>query len=49
MFNSLNRFWQDEDGLETLEWAAIAAVLIVGAIAIYGTVSSKISAKLSSI
>lgn len=49
MISALKRFWQDEDGLETLEWAAIAAVVIVAAIALYGSVSGKISAKLNSI
>lgn len=49
MTNALKHFWQDEDGLETLEWAAIAAVVIVAAITLYGSISGKISAKINSI
>lgn len=43
MKSILVRFWRDEDGLETVEWAVIAAVITVGAVAAFRTLGGKVS------
>ena len=49
MKNMLLHFWRDEDGLETVEWAVIAAVVIGGAIVAYRTLGTKITTAINNI
>ena len=44
---SLERFIQDDRGLETVEWAVIAAMITTGLIAIIGTLGQNVAGKFS--
>jgi len=35
MFNTLQRFWNDESGPELVEWAVVTIILLVAAIVLY--------------
>jgi Flp pilus assembly pilin Flp len=43
MKDLLTRFWRDEDGLETVEWAVVAAVVIGGSVAAFKLLGTNIS------
>ncbi|MHC4988496.1 MAG: Flp family type IVb pilin [Planctomycetota bacterium] len=43
--NTLKRFIKDERGLETVEWAVIAALIVTGLIAVIGTLGDNVIAK----
>ena len=43
------RFWRDEEGLETVEWAVLAAVIVGGGVALYTTIGSKVSSRIESL
>ena len=45
----LNKLVKDEQGGEVLEYALIAGLIIVGAIALIGSVGSKVFARWSSL
>ena len=40
----LKKFWQDEAGLETIEYAIIAALIVIGAVAFLKSIGSKVEA-----
>jgi len=46
---ALSRLLRDETGGETLEYALVAGLIIVGAISVIGKVGTKIAAKWSSL
>lgn len=35
MFNTLQRFWNDESGPELVEWAVVTIILLIAAIVLY--------------
>jgi len=41
----LKRFIKDERGLETVEWAVIAALIVTGLIVVIGTLGGNVVAK----
>jgi len=43
------QFWSDDRGGEVLEYALIAGLIVVGAIAIIGTVGTKVLGKWTSV
>jgi len=45
----LNRLWRDERGGEVIEYALIAGLIIVAAIAVIGTVGTKVLARWTSV
>ncbi len=45
----LSRLFRDETGGETLEYALVAGLIIVGAISVIGKVGVKVAAKWSSL
>ena len=45
----LSHFWHDEDGLETVEWAVVAAVVIGGAIVAFNLLGTKVSSKIDAL
>jgi Flp pilus assembly pilin Flp len=51
--NTLNKavksFWNDEDGLEMVEYAVIAALIIVAASAAFTTLAGGISTELAAV
>ena len=49
MFNSLRKFIRDESGGEVMEYALIAGLVIVGAIAVISTVGQKVLARWTSV
>ncbi len=38
----LKRFWKDERGLETVEWAVIAALIVGGLVAIIAALGGNV-------
>ena len=40
--NLVKRFLKDEQGLETVEWAVVAGVIVIGVIAFMTTLKEKI-------
>ncbi len=42
-YEMLKRFIRDESGLETVEWAIIAAIIAAGVIAIITSISGKVT------
>lgn len=49
MLNLMNKFWKDERGGEVLEYALIAGLIVVAAIAIIGSVGTKVVARWNSV
>jgi pilus assembly protein Flp/PilA len=49
MKNLLMRFWRDEDGLETVEWAVVAAVVIGGAIVAFRTLGTNVGTAITNL
>ena len=49
MRNLLNKLVRDENGGEVLEYALIAGLIIVGAIALIGSVGGKVLARWTSL
>jgi len=45
----LKRFWRDEDGVETVEWALIAAVLAVAVLAGYKVIGPSLQTGLNNV
>ena len=43
--NALKRFLKDERGLETVEWAVIAALIVAGLITVIGTLGNSVENK----
>jgi Flp pilus assembly pilin Flp len=43
--NTLKRFIKDEQGLETVEWAVIAALIVAGLIAIITGLGTNVEAR----
>ncbi len=41
--NTIRKFWVEEDGLETLEWAILGGVIIIGAVAAYAGLGDAIA------
>lgn len=41
----LKRFLKDERGLETVEWAVIAALIVAGLIGVISTLGDKVEGK----
>ena len=48
-FTILAKLWNDENGGEVLEYALIAGLIVVAAIAIIGSVGTKVAAKWTSL
>jgi Flp pilus assembly pilin Flp len=44
---SLKRFIQDDRGLETVEWAVIAALIVAGIITVISTLSQNVTGRFS--
>jgi pilus assembly protein Flp/PilA len=49
LHNAIKSFWNDEDGLEMVEYAVIAALIIVAATTAFTTVGTNISTTISGI
>jgi Flp pilus assembly pilin Flp len=49
MFNTLNRFWNDESGPELVEWAVVTIILLVAAIVLYVAVGKALGGVVCSI
>ena len=49
MLNLMNKLWNDERGGEVLEYALIAGLIVVAAIAIIGSVGTKVVARWNSV
>jgi pilus assembly protein Flp/PilA len=49
MKNLLSRLWNDERGGEVLEYALIAGLIVVAAIAVIGAVGTKVVARWTSL
>lgn len=49
MKDLLIRFWRDEDGLETVEWAVVAAVVIGGAVVAFRTLGTNVSTAINKV
>ncbi|MHC4772693.1 MAG: Flp family type IVb pilin [Planctomycetota bacterium] len=47
--NTLKRFLKDERGLETVEWAVIAALVVVGLIAVITGLGTNVKNKFQSL
>ncbi|MGA3065913.1 MAG: Flp family type IVb pilin [Tepidisphaeraceae bacterium] len=47
--NALSRIWCNETGGETLEYALVAGLIVVGAISVIGKVGTKVAAKWASL
>ena len=47
--NALMRLWSDEQGGEVLEYALIAGLIVVAAIAVIGAVGTKVLARWTSL
>ena len=47
MKNAFVRFIKEEDGLEMLEWALVAALFVAVGAAAWGTLGSSVSAEIS--
>ncbi|MCC6424864.1 MAG: Flp family type IVb pilin [Phycisphaerales bacterium] len=45
----MNRLWRDECGGETIEYALILGLIVVTAIAVIGTVGTKVLARWTSV
>lgn len=43
----LRRFWKDDSGMETVEWAIMAALIVAGMIAIVGGIGENVEAAFS--
>ena len=41
---TLVKFWNDEKGMETVEWAVLAALIVTGVIAVIGTLGDQVLA-----
>ncbi|MHC4187535.1 MAG: Flp family type IVb pilin [Planctomycetota bacterium] len=40
--NILKRFLKDEKGMETVEWAVLAALIVVGLVTVIGTLGDNV-------
>jgi Flp pilus assembly pilin Flp len=49
LYGALTRLVQDEEGGEVLEYAVIAGLIVVAAIAVIGAVGTKVLARWSSL
>lgn len=49
MFSSLKKLWSDDRGGEVLEYALIAGLIVVAAIAVIGSVGTKVLARWTSL
>jgi len=47
--NTFKRFFADEQGLETIEYAIIAGLIVVGIIAVMSTIGGKILQKFNNL
>lgn len=47
--NQINRFLQDERGLEMVEWAVVGTAIVVAAALSFGPVGSAVSAAITSV
>jgi len=45
----LKKFWKEEEGTETVEWAIVAGLIIVAAIASWITIGGKVSTTIGSL
>jgi Flp pilus assembly pilin Flp len=46
MKNAFVRFIKEEDGIEMLEWAVVAAIFVGGGAAIWGTLNTAVSSSI---
>ncbi|HOB74709.1 MAG TPA: Flp family type IVb pilin [Phycisphaerae bacterium] len=44
MLALVKKFWNDESGLETVEWAVLAALILTGTIAAIGLLGENVQA-----
>jgi Flp pilus assembly pilin Flp len=49
LHNTLKAFWKNEDGLEMVEYAVIAALIIVVAVAGFTTMGNSVLATLNNV
>jgi Flp pilus assembly pilin Flp len=42
IMNTLKRFHKDEKGMETVEWAVLAALIVVGLVTVIGTLGDNV-------
>jgi len=45
----LNKFARDEQGMETVEWAILAALIVAGLVAVITTLGSNVLAKFTTL
>ena len=49
MKDTLKRFWNDDQGLETAEWAVMAALIVAATVAAIGLVSTAITGRFTAL
>jgi len=49
MKDLLLKLWQDEEGAEVVEWALVVGLVVVGAIAAYTLLGSKVQSAVSKV
>jgi len=49
MKSMLKRFVADERGLETVEWAVVAALIVVGLVGVFSLIGGKAKTKLENL
>ena len=48
MFNRIKGLWQDEEGLTTVEYALLLALLVVAALSVWTTFGGKVRTSVAS-
>jgi Flp pilus assembly pilin Flp len=49
MLEEFKSFLTDESGMETVEWAVVAALLVIGMAVIFKTLGNSVSTKLNNL
>jgi Flp pilus assembly pilin Flp len=47
--NTLKRFGRDDRGMETVEWAVMAAILVAGLVGVIGGIGTNVLTKFTSL
>jgi Flp pilus assembly pilin Flp len=47
MRNLIERFIKEEDGMEMVEWALVAGLVVIAAVAAWGNIGKNVSAVMS--
>ncbi len=49
MFNRIKRFWSDEEGLTSVEYALLLALIVVVALATWQALGTNVTAKVNTV